>query len=422
MENEIAIKVDNVKKSFKLPHQKTDSLKGLFVNIFNRGRTFERQQVLRGISFDVKKGEFLGIVGRNGGGKSTLLKLLAQIYLPDSGSVSINGTLTPFIELGVGFNPDLTGRENVYLNGALLGFNRKAMNTMYDDIVKFAELEKFMDQKLKNYSSGMQVRLAFSVAIQAKTDILLIDEVLAVGDANFQKKCFDVFERFKREGRTVIFISHSMQQVTRFCDRVILLNKGLIKSSGEPEVVAAEYDMLNDDDQKDNAKRIEIKTSREAYIVDVVIKNFSTVDRLIELGEHDKRDSSLISSIGIETISIKNKTISSVTGMLILNSITEEQLKSALAILNDNRIKIYRVYIHMPFELFEDYIGESKIDVKKRVSLEEITRAFRSIGFYTIRSGLLGDNPGAQYIEAVFDRFDKNKQDAIWKSHVKGRK
>ena len=177
--DEVAIKVSHVSKSFKLPHEKSNSVKSIVVNPLKK-RTYERQEVLKDINFEIKKGEFFGIVGRNGSGKSTLLKLLAGIYSPDKGSIQVNGKLTPFIELGVGFNPELTGRENVFLNGALLGFNRKEMSTMYDEIVEFAELEKFMDQKLKNYSSGMQVRLAFSIAIRAKSDILILDEVLAV--------------------------------------------------------------------------------------------------------------------------------------------------------------------------------------------------------------------------------------------------
>jgi ABC-2 type transport system ATP-binding protein len=186
MSDEVAIKVENVSKTFKLPHEKANSLKSAVVNFWHSDRTFENQKALSDISFEVKKGEFFGIVGRNGSGKSTLLKLLAGIYTPSKGEIRINGKLTPFIELGVGFNPELTGRENVFLNGALLGFSRKEMEVMYEDIVKFAELRRFMDQKLKNYSSGMQVRLAFSIAIRAQSDILVLDEVLAVGDSNFQ--------------------------------------------------------------------------------------------------------------------------------------------------------------------------------------------------------------------------------------------
>lgn len=241
-----AIKVEGLSKAFKLPHEKNSSVKGALISKLRGGRrTFERQQVLRNVSFEVQKGEFFGITGRNGSGKSTLLKLLAGIYSPDQGSVQVNGRLTPFIELGVGFNPELTGRENVFLNGALLGFNRKEMVAMYDDIVAFAELEKFMDQKLKNYSSGMQVRLAFSIAIRAQSDILLIDEVLAVGDVNFQNKCIAVFEEIKRRGTTVVFVSHDMEAVRRFCDRVILMENGKITKTGEAQPVIDEYLALN---------------------------------------------------------------------------------------------------------------------------------------------------------------------------------
>src|SRR5665811_1525893 len=186
---EPAIIVKDLYKSFKLPNEQYSGVKQLLLNIFKRKRGYEVQHVLDNLSFEIKKGEFFGIVGRNGSGKSTLLKILAGIYVPDKGLVQINGSLTPFIELGVGFNPELTGRENVFLNGALLGFSHSEIDAMYDDIVDFAEIEKFMDQKLKNYSSGMQVRLAFSIAIRAKSDILVLDEVLAVGDAAFQQKC-----------------------------------------------------------------------------------------------------------------------------------------------------------------------------------------------------------------------------------------
>jgi ABC-2 type transport system ATP-binding protein len=223
--DDTAIKVEHVSKTFKLPHERQSSIKSALINFGKSKRGYEKQQVLEGVSFEIKKGEFFGIVGRNGSGKSTLLKLLAGIYTPSTGSVQINGKLTPFIELGVGFNPELTGRENVFLNGALLGFNRKEMEAMYDDIVAFAELDRFMDQKLKNYSSGMQVRLAFSVAIRAETDILLIDEVLAVGDQSFQEKCYGYFSTIKNSGKTVVFVTHDMASVERFCDRAYVLDK-----------------------------------------------------------------------------------------------------------------------------------------------------------------------------------------------------
>ena len=201
----------------------------------------------------------MGIVGRNGSGKSTLLKLLAGIYAPDMGEIVVNGKLTPFIELGVGFNPELTGRENVYLNGALLGFSTKETDTMYDGIVEFAEIEQFMDQKLKNYSSGMQVRLAFSIAICAKSDVLLIDEVLAVGDEAFQRKCIDVFERYKAEKQTVVLVTHDMETVKKFCSRAMLIHDGEIVEIGNPRIVADKYSAINQASidsgvEKDNKK------------------------------------------------------------------------------------------------------------------------------------------------------------------------
>lgn len=240
-----AVVVKDLYKSFKLPHEQYSGIKQLLVNFANRKKGYEVQHVLDDISFEIKKGEFFGIVGRNGSGKSTLLKLLAGIYAPDKGLVQVNGSLTPFIELGVGFNPELTGRENVFLNGALLGFGRTEMEAMYDDIVKFAELDRFMDQKLKNYSSGMQVRLAFSIAIRARSDILLIDEVLAVGDAAFQQKCFDYFDKLKQDKRTIILVTHDMSAVKQFCDRAMFVKDGKLVMIGDPGAISREYEKAN---------------------------------------------------------------------------------------------------------------------------------------------------------------------------------
>ena len=193
-DNNVAISISNLHKSFQLPTEKAFGLKQAFFNRLHGVKGYKEQKVLNGINLEIRKGEFIGIVGRNGSGKSTLLKTLAGIYYPEKGEIIINGNLVPFIELGVGFNPELTGRENVFLNGALLGFSHSEVEKMYNDIWKFAELEDFQDQKLKNYSSGMQVRLAFSIAIRAQGDILLLDEVLAVGDAAFQEKCNNYFK------------------------------------------------------------------------------------------------------------------------------------------------------------------------------------------------------------------------------------
>jgi len=242
---DVAIQVNHVSKNFVLPHERVDTIKSTFVQMFgSSSREVEVQHALRDISFEVKKGEFFGIVGRNGSGKSTLLKILAGIYQPSHGSVGVVGKLVPIIELGVGFNGELTGRENVYLNGALLGFSKKEMEGMYADIVEFAELEEFMDQKLKNYSSGMQVRLAFSLATRAQADILLVDEVLAVGDADFQRKCFDYFKKLKKAGKTVIFVTHYMSAVREYCGRAILIDDSRIEASGTAEEIASAYTRL----------------------------------------------------------------------------------------------------------------------------------------------------------------------------------
>lgn len=241
---ETAVIVQDIHKNFILPQNKNTSFKQTVVNIVKKNNKVT-QKVLDGVSFEVNKGDFFGVVGRNGSGKSTLLKLLAGVYIPSSGSVQLNGNLTPFIELGVGFNPELSGRDNVFLNGALLGFDRKQMSKMYDEIVAFAELEPFMDQKLKNYSSGMQVRLAFSIAIKAKNEILIFDEVLAVGDEAFQRKCLDVFEQYKAEGQTVILVTHDMETVRQYCNKALLLHEGKIIEIGNPRKVANKYSKLN---------------------------------------------------------------------------------------------------------------------------------------------------------------------------------
>ena len=252
----VVLSVSHVNKHFKLPTEQATGLKQAFINWTRGIKGYRKQEVLRDVSFDVHQGEFFGIVGRNGGGKSTLLKIISQIYYPNEGTVSVTGKLVPFIELGVGFNPELTGRENVYLNGCLLGFTHEEIDAMYDDIVQFAELEDFMDQKLKNYSSGMQVRLAFSVAIKAQGDILVLDEVLAVGDEAFQRKCDNFFREVSKDPtKTVILVTHDMGSVKKYCTRAMMIQDGEVAVIGDKETVADYYTLANLEAEKKEAGR-----------------------------------------------------------------------------------------------------------------------------------------------------------------------
>ena len=243
------VKVDKIQKTFRLPTESTQSLRTSLVNRFKGIKGYKEQSILRDISFDVEEGDFFGVVGKNGSGKSTLLKIISQIYVPEQGRVEIDGKLVSFIELGVGFNPELTGKENVYLNGAMLGFSSNEIDQMYDSIVDFAELHEFMNQKLKNYSSGMQVRLAFSVAIKADGDILILDEVLAVGDEAFQRKCNQYFMERKDSGKTTILVTHDMAAVKKYCNKAVLIEDGEVKVIGNPDDVANQYSL-------DNARRV----------------------------------------------------------------------------------------------------------------------------------------------------------------------
>lgn len=279
---EVAISVKDLSKSFKLPHENHSGLKQFIINTFKKNTRsgYEKQNVLDNISFDINKGDFFGIVGRNGSGKSTLLKLISEIYVPDKGKINVNGKLTPFIELGVGFNPELTGRENIYMNGALMGFSNKEIDSMYDEIVEFAEISRFMDQKLKNYSSGMQVRLAFSIAIRAKTDILVLDEVLAVGDEAFQRKCNKYFDEIKKDKyKTVILVTHNMDAVRKYCSQAILIDNGKILAKGTPAYVADKYSIqfIN------KASGVKFKTNRlgSGKVIYENVKHKLTKDKLI---------------------------------------------------------------------------------------------------------------------------------------------
>ena len=239
-----AIVVDHLSKHFKLPHQRYSTFKERALHPF-RSRNYELLRAVDDVSIEIGQGEFFGIVGRNGSGKSTLLKCLAGIYETTTGDATARGRVSPFIELGVGFNLDLTARDNVIINAIMLGLTRRQAFERFDDVIAFAELEEFLDLKLKNYSSGMAVRLAFSVAVQVDADIILVDEVLAVGDAAFQRKCYDQFDKLKAAGKTIVFVTHDMSAVERFCDRAMLLERGAIMELGDPHSVARAYNEVN---------------------------------------------------------------------------------------------------------------------------------------------------------------------------------
>ena len=239
-----AVVVDGVSKTFTIPREQVHTLKERVLHPCRRAG-HDRFEALKHVSVAVPRGEFFGIVGRNGSGKSTLLKCMAGIYGVDSGAIYINGRVSTFIELGVGFNPDLAARDNVTLNGIMLGLSPRDARERFERVIEFAELQEFVDLKLKNYSSGMHVRLAFSVMVQVDADILLIDEVLAVGDVSFQQKCFDVFNRMKEEGKTILFVTHDMGSVKRFCDRAVLLERGELQLIGKPSEIADNYLEIN---------------------------------------------------------------------------------------------------------------------------------------------------------------------------------
>lgn len=344
-DEEIAISVKGVSKTFRIPHEKVNSLRGAAVSIF-KDNSYEEFKALDDVSFEVKKGEFFGIIGRNGSGKSTLLKVLAGIYKPDKGKVKIKGMISPFLELGIGFNPELSGKDNVYLNATVLGMTKKQIDEKFDSIVKFSELERFIDQKLKNYSSGMQVRLAFSVSIHANRDILLMDEVLAVGDANFQKKCLDYFQKIKQSGKTIILVSHSQSSIEDYCDRVVMLKDGSVVMEGSPKKVFEHYNT--------DLNNVIAKTAEHSQQDDIINNRWGNLDVIIEsiqFNDDEKVFSPQKKISGTIILKIQKKDIRNILQNINLN-LSMYDAKNALIFLDKKRLQaISSDIIHQPFEI-----------------------------------------------------------------------
>ena len=330
MKNENAIEVKDLKKSFKLYYDKGSQLKERV--LFRKRNRYEKREVLKGISFDVKKGEAIGLIGHNGCGKSTTLKLLTRIIYPDSGSVEMKGRVSSLIELGAGFHPDMSGRENIYTNASIFGLSKKEIDEKIQDIIDFSEIEEFIDNPVRTYSSGMYMRLAFSVAINVNADILLIDEILAVGDAGFQTKCFNKLKEIKRDGTTIVIVSHSMGQIEQICDRSIWIHEGLIKAEGTPRDVHPLYmDYMSEErrqiDEKEHQKAkakeeqekaVQEKAIQEEPIVedDILVKEEeNTVENVSEeqaVQQNPNRWGSRLAQLGtIELLDNNRKPISS---------------------------------------------------------------------------------------------------------------
>ena len=371
------IEVKNVSKTFKIPVERRSQLKDYFIHPFKKAK-YNTFVALKNVNFTVKRGEFLGIIGRNGSGKSTLLKVISSIYLPNKGDILVKGKLIPFLELGVGFNPELTAKANVFLNGAILGLTRDQVRSKYNDIIEFSELQGFEETQLKNFSSGMQVRLAFSIAIQAEGDIYLLDEVLAVGDLSFQQKCFDMFRKLKKEGKTIIFVSHSMGAIEEFCDRVILLEKGMIKGEGSAFNVVQKYSELS-------FGREEISSGLE--------KNFS-----LKLYDSNNEEKSIFTSHEEVRISLKYKLKKDLVSPNVDFVITREDgtVVSSISTYNNFNIDKFssngeiNFYIKnlnlLPSEYFISLVIYNKDNTEKFVSIERI----KNFKVFSSKTGLKG--------------------------------
>lgn len=320
MENiQNAIEVRSVKKDFKVYYDRGITLKE---KVLSRGRSkYEKRQVLNDISFDVKKGEAIGLIGKNGCGKSTTLKLLSKIIYPNAGTIQMQGRVSSLLELGAGFHPDMSGKENIYMNAAVFGLNHKEINRRINDIIEFSELEDYIDNPVRTYSSGMYMRLAFSVAINVDADILLIDEILAVGDISFQKKCFDRLKDIKSHGTTIIIVSHSFDQIEKICDRSIWIKDGLLKEQGIPKVVHKHYLeymewarierlMEKRNEEVSEAEKVMETTPKEDIVVvdeDLLIKKIKQNENLFESVKEKRRGNQKVQLTGIRVVDSENK-------------------------------------------------------------------------------------------------------------------
>ncbi len=391
MDSNIAIKVSGVSKTFRIPHEKVSSLRGAAVNAFKGNKGYEEFKALDDVSFEVKKGEFFGIIGRNGSGKSTLLKILAGIYQADRGSVKIDGRISPFLELGIGFNPELSGRDNVYLNATVLGLTKKEIDEKFDSIVAFSELERFIDQKLKNYSSGMQVRLAFSVSIHANREILLMDEVLAVGDSNFQSKCLNEFKKYREAGKTVILVSHDISTIKSYCDRALLLRDGKISHTGKADEVATKYLYENiHDEERKNLLASKSKKNGKSEVDD-----FSR----FKSGKAEILDYTILNHENNETTTLKSDEDFTVKFTIKLNIDVKNPVFSLLFTTNskENLFGMHSLYSNKPLELnFLKKDSVVEIVIKNKMLLNE--------GFYDMSLSC-----GSQESLVEYEIFDSMK-------------
>lgn len=300
MAKDVVISVKNVEKSFKIYSDKGHTLKERLL-FFKQRNSYTRHEVLKGVTLEIEKGEVVGLVGHNGCGKSTLLKLMTKIIYPDKGKIEINGKISSLLELGAGFHPDMTGRENIYTNASIFGLTKKEIDGRLDEIIEFSELEEFIDSPVRTYSSGMYMRLAFSVAINVDADILLIDEILAVGDARFQAKCFNKMLELKKRGITIVIVSHDLGSIERLCNRAVWIENGTIRDEGIPHDIVAEY--LDDIMNKDKNEKIKIKD--QSKVNDQEKKKEVFEEKNIEKEEKKKKDKNRTGNKDVEIINIK---------------------------------------------------------------------------------------------------------------------